>query len=102
MMLGFGFATVLWTLWWNLDYSRFMKFWVKPPNKRLTVIIFRVLFALWFLSAVQMTEALRIGGRNANSQLTWCGAGPNIPLKKWVPADDSGKPGSLPDRRKTE
>jgi hypothetical protein len=53
MMLGFGFATVLWTLWWNLDYSRFMKFWVKLPNKRLTVIIFRVLFALWFLSAVQ-------------------------------------------------
>ena len=51
LMLGFGFAVVLGTLWWNLDYLRFMKFWVKPPYKRLTVIIFRVLFGLWFLSA---------------------------------------------------
>ena len=53
IILGFGFAGVLWTLWWNLDYLRFMKFWVKPPYKHRTVIIFRILFALCFLSAVR-------------------------------------------------
>ena len=30
-----------------------MKFWVKPPYKHRTIIIFRVLFAIWFLGAVQ-------------------------------------------------
>jgi len=53
MTLGFGFAVVLWTLWWNIDYLRFMKFWLKPLYKQSTVVIFRVLFALWFLGAAR-------------------------------------------------
>jgi uncharacterized membrane protein len=50
-ILGFGFAALVVTLWWNLDYRRFMKYWVRPPYKSRTIIIFRVLFAVWFLGA---------------------------------------------------
>jgi hypothetical protein len=41
-----------WTLWWNLDWKRVMRFWLKPPYRRWVEIVFRVFFAIGFLSAV--------------------------------------------------
>jgi hypothetical protein len=46
--LGTEATGVLLALWFNLQYSRFMKFWVEPPYKAWTEAIFRVFFALCF------------------------------------------------------
>jgi hypothetical protein len=54
--LGFAIAAILVTLWWNVQWQRFMKFWVKPPYKKATIRGFRIFFAanligaVWYLS----------------------------------------------------
>jgi hypothetical protein len=52
MNLGFLLAAVFMTGWWNLSWRRFMRFWLKPPYRRVTVVGFRVFFALNLASAV--------------------------------------------------
>jgi hypothetical protein len=39
---AFLFATVCWVLWWNLQWRRAMRFYVRPPNKRITAYVFRI------------------------------------------------------------
>ena len=52
MNLAFALAAVFLTAWWNLSWQRFMKFWVKPPNRKLTIIGFRVFFAANLVGAI--------------------------------------------------
>ena len=52
MRLGVGIVGVLLALWWNVQYLRFMRFWIEPPYKPWTVLIFRVFFALCFGGAL--------------------------------------------------
>src|SRR5450631_3503007 len=33
MNVAFIFTAVCWTLWWNLQWKRVMRFWVRPPNR---------------------------------------------------------------------
>jgi hypothetical protein len=51
LYLGFAIAALFMTGWWNLQPMRFMKFWLKPPYKDLTVLAFRVFFALSLIGA---------------------------------------------------
>ena len=44
--LGAEFVGALFTLWWNLQYLRFMKFFLEPPYKFWTVAIFRIFNAI--------------------------------------------------------
>lgn len=52
MMAAFSFTTMCWTLWWNLQWRRAMRFWVRPPNRPITQLAFRVFFALSFVGSV--------------------------------------------------
>jgi hypothetical protein len=52
MTLGFAVAAVFVTAWWNLQPTRFMRFWLKPPYKPLTVTLFRVFFAANLIGAI--------------------------------------------------
>ena len=64
LTLGFAMAAVFLTAWWNLQPVRFMRLWVKPPHKPLTVLVFRLFFganligAVWYLVA-QVTRHQR-------------------------------------------
>jgi hypothetical protein len=46
------FTAVCWTLWWNLQWKRVMRFWLKPPYRPWVAVVFRLFFALNFLGAV--------------------------------------------------
>jgi len=50
--LGVEFVGMLFALWSNLQYLRFMRFWIEPPYKIWTVAIFRLFFALCFGGAL--------------------------------------------------
>jgi hypothetical protein len=50
--LGFAAAAVFLTAWWNLQPQRFMRFWLKPPYKPLTITLFRLFFAANLIGAV--------------------------------------------------
>lgn len=52
MNLGFAIAAVFLTAWWNLEPVRFIRLWLKPPYKPLTVILFRLFFAANLVGAV--------------------------------------------------
>lgn len=55
LTLGFSIAALFMVAWWNLSWKRFMKFWLKPPYRRVTEIGFRLFFAanlvgaLWYV-----------------------------------------------------
>src|ERR1700722_1407992 len=38
---AFLFTVVCWVLWWNIQWRRAMRFWVRPPNKRITMYLCR-------------------------------------------------------------
>jgi hypothetical protein len=46
------FTAICWTLWWNLQWRRVMRFWVKPPYRHWVQVAFRVFFALNFFGAL--------------------------------------------------
>ena len=50
--LGVEFVGVFFVLWWNLQYLRFMRFWIEPPYKIWTIAIFRIFFAFCFGGAL--------------------------------------------------
>lgn len=52
MNLGFAIAAVFMTAWWNIQWLRFMRFWIKPPYRRLTIRLFRVFFGLNLIGAL--------------------------------------------------
>jgi hypothetical protein len=52
MTLGFAVAALFVVAWWNLQPQRFMRFWLKPPYKPRTVILFRVFFAVNLIGAI--------------------------------------------------
>jgi len=56
--LGFTISAVFMTAWWNLQPKRFMKFWLKPPYKPLTIVLFRVFFAANVLGALSYSIGL--------------------------------------------
>jgi hypothetical protein len=53
MTTGFFLAGFAWTLWWNLDWRRFIKFYgiSGPPDRLWVTIAFRIFFALCSLGA---------------------------------------------------
>src|SRR5271169_4759548 len=53
MTTGFLMAGFAWTLWWNLDWRRFVKFYgvSGPPYRPWVAIGFRIFFALCLLGA---------------------------------------------------
>jgi len=60
MSVAFLFVAVGWTLWWNLQWKRVMRYWLRPPYRRWTQIGFRVFFAANFVGAVlQLIQQLR-------------------------------------------
>ena len=52
MTLGFAIAVLIFTGWWNVQPKRFMRFWLRPPYKPLTVTLFRIFFAANLLGAL--------------------------------------------------
>jgi hypothetical protein len=52
MNIAFMFTAVCWTLWWNLQWKRAMRFWVRSPNRLWVQHFFRAFFALNFLGAL--------------------------------------------------
>lgn len=53
MTLGFSVAMVFMTACWNLQPLRFIRFWLKPPYKPTTVILFKVFFAANLIGAIR-------------------------------------------------
>jgi hypothetical protein len=71
--LGFQFTAVCWTLWWNLQWRRAMRYWLRPPNRPITQHAFRVFFGLCFFGALwDFAQQLR------NHPLTAQNAGPTV------------------------
>ena len=52
MNVAFMFTAMCWTLWWNLQWKRVMRFWVRPPNRPWVQYLFRAFFALNFLGVL--------------------------------------------------
>jgi hypothetical protein len=52
MNIAFLFTAVCWTLWWNLQWRRVMRFWVRPPNRSWVPYLYRTFYALNFLGAL--------------------------------------------------
>lgn len=57
MNIAFLFTAMCWTLWWNMQWKRVMRFWIKPPYKPWVKVLFRIFFAANFIGDV--TEFLR-------------------------------------------
>lgn len=55
MVIGFLIAGFAWTLWWNIDWQRYLRFYrvSGPPYRRSTTIAFRGFFALCSLGAAE-------------------------------------------------
>jgi hypothetical protein len=55
MVIGFLMAGFAWTLWWNIDWQRFIKFYGVngPPYRRWIEVAFRGFFALCSLGAAE-------------------------------------------------
>lgn len=52
MNTAFLFTATCWTLWWNLQWRRVMRLWVKRPYRPWVEVLFRVFFALNFVGAM--------------------------------------------------
>lgn len=52
MNTAFLFTAMCWTLWWNLQWKRVMRFWLKPPYLPWVQVVFRVFFAFDFVGAL--------------------------------------------------
>jgi len=56
MVIGFLMAGFAWTLWWNIDWQRYIKFYgvSGPPYRHWVTIAFRGFFALCSLGAAEV------------------------------------------------
>lgn len=52
LTLGFSVAVLFMTAWWNLQPVRFIRLWLKQPNKPITVKRFRLFFAATLIGAI--------------------------------------------------
>jgi|SRR5215469_5710275 len=52
MKLEFSLAVLFMTTWWNLQPVRFIRLWLKPPYKPITVKLFRLFFATSLIGAI--------------------------------------------------
>ena len=52
LTLGFSVAMLFMTAWWNLQPVRFIRLWLKPPYKPITVKLFRLFFAANLIGAI--------------------------------------------------
>ena len=43
--MGFSVAVLFFVAWWNIQPQRFMRLWIEPPYKPLTIRLFRLFFA---------------------------------------------------------
>jgi hypothetical protein len=58
--IAFLFTAMCWTLWWNLQWKKVMRFWVRPPNRLWVQYLARAFFALNFIGALQgLVQQLR-------------------------------------------
>lgn len=51
MNIAFTFTAMCWTLWWNLQWKRVMRFWLKPPYHPWVEVLFRIFFAANLIGA---------------------------------------------------
>ena len=65
LVTGFLAAAFAWTLWWNLDWRRFIKFYgiSGPPYRPWVAIAFRIFFALCSLGAAEDLGRRLLEGR---------------------------------------
>lgn len=70
---AFLFTAVCWVLWWNLQWRRAIRFWVRPPNKQITVYLFRIFFGLCLIGSlnafVQELQHHPLTGQNLGATL---------------------------------
>jgi hypothetical protein len=70
---AFLFTAVCWVLWWNLQWRRAMRFWVRSPNRQTTVYFFRVFFGLCLIGSlngfVQQLRHHPLNGQNLGATL---------------------------------
>lgn len=52
LTFGFSVAVVFMTAWWNLQPLRFIRLWLKPPYKPITIKLFRLFFAVNLIGAI--------------------------------------------------
>ena len=52
LTLGFSFAALFMTTWWNLQPVRLIRLWLKPPYKPITAKLFRLFFAANLIGAI--------------------------------------------------
>jgi hypothetical protein len=61
MMLAFLFTMMCWTLWWNVQWRRAIRLWVRPAHHPLIEYALRIFFALNFVGAVwQFVKQIRV------------------------------------------
>jgi hypothetical protein len=93
LMTAAQFTAVCWVLWWNLQWRRAMRFWVRPPNKQATMYLFRIFFALCLVGSfngfVQQLQHHPLTGQNVGATLLlaaiMCGVvGTMTALSVWV------------------
>jgi hypothetical protein len=49
MQIAFIFTMTCWAFWWNIQWKRMMRFWVRPSNRQSVMRLFRIFFALCFV-----------------------------------------------------
>jgi hypothetical protein len=73
LMTAFLFTVVCWVLWWNLRWRRAMRFWARPPNKGITIYLFRIFFGLCLIgslnSFVEQLQHHPLTGQNLGATL---------------------------------
>jgi hypothetical protein len=52
MQIAFIFTATCWALWWNIQWKKVMRFWVRPPNREWVMLLFRIFFVLCFVGAL--------------------------------------------------
>lgn len=65
MTTGFLIGAFLWALWWNIDWQRFIKFYLPsgPPYSRWAEVVFRTFFAACaFGEGAELVKGLFQGG----------------------------------------
>jgi hypothetical protein len=53
MLMGFSLASVVISLFWNLDWRHYVRYWVRrdPPYSAILEFVFRAFFLVSFLGA---------------------------------------------------
>ena len=71
MTVAFAIALMFMTAWWNLQPVRFIRFWLKPPYKPRTVILFRFFFGANLVGAIRYFIAVVNRHQRVISEYGW-------------------------------